>query len=105
MTNKFGLSEETVGKIYEYFRQNKDIKKVMLYGSRAKGTFSVGSDIDFAIWADSLISTAKIQDDLNELSTPYHFDVINYQNITNKNLQKSIDNSGIIFYEHRNPNQ
>ena len=82
----------------EYFQSKKDVKKVVIYGSRAKGTYKNGSDIDLAIWSDK-DDTTEIVAELDELPTPYMFDVTNYKTLTHENLKKSIDRDGIVFYE------
>ena len=97
MSNNFGLPERTINEILDYFKTKSEIEKVVIYGSRAKGTFHNGSDIDFAIWIKNG-NISSIADDLNELQTPFKFDVVNYNSITHQGLKNSIDNDGIIFY-------
>jgi len=96
--NKFGLSDETIKKLTDYFSSKEEIEKVLIFGSRAKGNYSNGSDIDFAIFTDKS-SVSGIIAQLDELPTPYKFDVINYKTLTHKGLKSSIDNDGILFYE------
>ena len=97
--NNFGLPERTINELKKYFKNKPEIKKVFIYGSRAKGTFKNGSDIDFAIWADNNTNFNKIYSELDDLPTPYKFDVTDYQNISNDNLKKSIDLDGKLFYQ------
>ena len=101
MTEKFGLSKRTIDELLDYFRSKSNIKKVVLYGSRAKNTFKTGSDIDFAIWTDIPNLTSSILDELENLPTPYKFDVTDYNSLDNDNLKQSINNFGILFYEKR----
>ncbi len=49
MNNKFGLPERTIRELLEYFESKPKIERVA-YSSRAKDTYKVGSDIDFAVW-------------------------------------------------------
>ena len=98
MNNKFGLSERTIKELLEYFKTKSEIEKVVVYGSRAKGTYKNGSDIDFAIWSDE-DNISKIATELDELPLPYMFDVTDYKILTHENLKKSIDIDGIIFYK------
>ena len=98
MNNNFGLPERTITELLEYFRTRPEIEKVVVYGSRAKGTYRKGSDIDFAIWSDKE-NISQIVSDLDELPTPYMFDVINYKILSHENIKKSIDNDGIVFYK------
>jgi predicted nucleotidyltransferase len=43
---KFGLKDETIQKICDVFTRYPQVEKAILYGSRAKGNFHNGSDID-----------------------------------------------------------
>ena len=50
--NEFGLSERHMEIIRGIYSQFPQIESVILYGSRAKGNFKPGSDIDMTIVAD-----------------------------------------------------
>ena len=99
MNNNFGLPERTINEILEYFKTKKEIEKVIIFGSRTKGTYNIGSDIDFAVFTDNPNIISTVADDLYELQTPYKFDVINYNSLSNEKLKNNIDNEGKIFYE------
>ncbi len=45
----FGLSDEDIEKINDVFSSFYEVDRVVLYGSRAKGNYRKGSDIDFTI--------------------------------------------------------
>ncbi len=47
----FGLPQATIDLLRDYFLHIPKIEKVVIYGSRAKGKFEQGSDIDFAFSA------------------------------------------------------
>lgn len=98
MSNSFGLPERTVNELLEFFKKKAEIQKVIIYGSRAKGTYKNGSDIDFAIWSDKE-NVLEIASELDDLPTPYMFDVTNYKTLSHENLKKSIDRDGIVFYK------
>ena len=98
MDNKFGLPERTINELLEYFKTKPEIEKVVIYGSRAKNTYKNGSDIDFAIWSDK-DNISEIAAELDELPTPYMFDVTNYKTLSHKNLKNSIDKDGLVFYK------
>ena len=98
--NNFGLPQRTIDELTEYFKSKPEIEKVVIYGSRAKGNFRNGSDIDFAIFSDDEEYFYRIAGDLDDLPTPYKFDVINYKSLTNNdNIKKSVDEFGKVFYE------
>lgn len=97
--NNFGLPNRTINELIEYFSNKTDIKKVVIFGSRAKGTYNNGSDIDFAIITDNHNDFHRIADELDQLPTPYKFDIIDYKTLSNKKMLESIDKFGQIFYE------
>ncbi len=98
MENTFGLPKITVDELLNYFKTKPEIKLVKIYGSRAKGTFHNGSDIDLAIWTDENTDISRISGELYDLPTPYKFDVTDYKTLTHQNLKNSIDREGIVFY-------
>lgn len=98
--NEFGLSEKTTNILTEFFQKFPEIEEVKIYGSRAKGNYKKGSDIDFALFGDiNFRLLSKISGKLDELPTPYKFDVTDYNTITNENLKDHIDRIGKIFYK------
>jgi predicted nucleotidyltransferase len=75
-----------------------EITDVVIFGSRAKGTFRKGSDIDLAVKGENisfqLVNTLKTK--FNQiLSIPYHIDVVHYESISNADLIDHIDRVGI----------
>ena len=52
--NRFGLKSETIAEINQIFSTYSEISKVVLYGSRAKGNYKNGSDIDLTLISDRL---------------------------------------------------
>ncbi len=89
----FGLRDEDIEQIKKILMSNK-IKKAILFGSRAKGNYKVGSDIDIAIEGD----VNKVSYALNEESNlAYFFDVVNIKNIKNSNLIEHIKRVGIVL--------
>ena len=46
---KFGLSDTVIKELQDVFRRHANIKKVLIFGSRSKGTYREGSDIDLAV--------------------------------------------------------
>ena len=100
--NNFGLPERTIKELINYFKRTPEISKVKLYGSRAKGTFHNGSDIDLAIWSTNETKLSSIKAELEDLPTPYRFDITNYKTLTNEALKNSIDKDGIVIYSITN---
>ena len=76
----------------------------MLFGSRAKGTFSPASDIDIALFGRELAPAdlADLKARIEETTIPQMVDLLLYQTITNEALQKEITEQGIAWYRRRN---
>lgn len=99
--NEFGLSEEAMKWILRVIGVFPEIEEVIIFGSRAKGTYKPGSDIDFAIKGNlpDFSYPEKLRSMLEEgLYLPYFFDVLDYSKIKNPELKDHIDCVGKIFY-------
>lgn len=77
-----------------------NIEKVILFGSRAIGSYKPTSDIDLAIIGKkvdlSLIFLLNHQ--LDQLPIIQSFDLLFYNKTENQNLLKHIENQGIEIY-------
>lgn len=96
----FGLPETVLKLLHNYFVAHPQIVTVYIYGSRAMNRETPGSDIDLAIITTSEKDiSGSVKADLEELPTPYLFDVMDYQRITHTPLREHIDRVGIILYQ------
>ncbi len=93
----FGLPDRTIKAIREFFSRYPEIEEVKIYGSRALGTYERGSDIDFAIYSKEDL-TAELLSGLDELPTPYIFDVTDYNSLKHQKLKEHIDKYAKTFY-------
>ena len=100
MDNLYGLKAETIHKIKTVFAQYSQVDRVILYGSRAKGNFKAGSDIDLTIQGVNLTHSdlSAIENQLEELLLPYKIDLSFYGNIDNAELLDHIQRCGHVFY-------
>ena len=102
MENVFGLAEQDLAYIVEVIGEFPEIRKAAVFGSRAKGTFKKGSDIDIAIFGEEISFTtiAGLHDKLEEQSPmPYFFDIVDYTHSTHQELKQHIDRVGKIIVE------
>lgn len=102
---RFGLPPLTIERIQQVFAEFPEVEKATLYGSRAKGTFKPGSDIDLTLSGASLTSDlrAKIVSRLDDLLLPYTIDLSLYDEIAHGPLRDHIKRVGVIFYERNTP--
>lgn len=98
---KFGLTEETISKINSVFKIHAEINEAILYGSRAKGIFRNGSDIDLTLKGNDLSKSliSILNTEIDELNTPYLIDISIYNLLNSKDLEEHIDRVGMIFYK------
>ncbi|WP_303851156.1 nucleotidyltransferase family protein [Seleniivibrio woodruffii] len=95
---RFGLKEETIKAINDVFAQYPQIKKAVVFGSRAKGNYRDGSDIDICLFGDIELSLLhRIEESLDELYLPYTVDLVVYDRIQNQDLKEHIDRVGVGF--------
>jgi predicted nucleotidyltransferase len=97
----FGLKEDTINKINSVFKKYEEIEKVILYGSRAKGNYQIGSDIDLTIIDNNLSFSQlmKIETELDDLLLPYKIDLSKLSDISNADLIEHIKRIGVVFFE------
>lgn len=98
---KYGLKEEQWEMLRNVFAKNPRIEKVILYGSRAKGTYKPFSDVDITLVGkelsmNDLLDTTNAIDDL---LLPYMFDVSLYHNLKSPELLDHISRRGVIIYQ------
>lgn len=97
-----GLSSEEVRSLCNVLRTFPSVQKAVLFGSRAKETFSEGSDVDLAVKGCSELDATRVSVVLNEETTlPYFFDVVVYETIQSRDLIEHIDRVGIKIYEQQ----
>ncbi len=99
-----GLSDTVVNQIQQVMAENPKIGKAVLYGSRAKGNYRNGSDIDLTLIADNetsltLDSIYQLDEQLDALFLPYSFDLSILAEVDNPNLVAHIQRVGVIFYQ------
>ena len=97
----FGLNNETLEKINKTLSKYPEIDQAVIYGSRAKGNYKPGSDIDLTIKGKDLSLTKlnKICIEIDDLMLPYTFDLSIYHQIDNTDLIEHINRVGKIFYQ------
>lgn len=97
---QFGLKDADLEAMRAVLAQFPAITKAIIYGSRAKGNYKPGSDIDLALIGDdlSLSTLFAIEIALDELLLPNKVDLSLYSHIENSDLLAHIDRVGQVFY-------
>lgn len=100
----FGLDTITLDKLNAVFKNYPEIEEVIIYGSRAKGNYREGSDIDITL--KGIHVTDKTRSNvwlgIDDLNTPYLFDISVYNTLTSLSLIEHINRVGKTFYKKVN---
>ena len=98
---RFGLSETVIKELQEVFRHYANIEKVLIFGSRSKGNYRAGSDIDLAVIGKD-VDYNQLLDiicEIEELELLYSVDLLDYQKKKGTPIGDHIDRVGQIFYQ------
>ena len=98
---QYGLPDRTLETLNAIFTKYPGIVQVVLYGSRAKGKYRTGSDIDISLKTnDSFTRTdmLRIAGDFDDSDMPYFVDVSIYNKLSNPDLKAHIDRVGKVLY-------
>lgn len=97
---RFGLCGATLASLRAVFEAHPGVRRVVVYGSRAKGCARPGSDIDLAIDAPGLPFTEflRIEQELDDLNLPYELDLALLEQIESADLRDHIDRVGQLLW-------
>ena len=92
-----GLTEEEISKLVGVIRECEKVKEIILYGSRAKGTFKKFSDIDMTLKGEGLKreDLYPMLERIDDLYLPYEIDLSIYSDLGYQPLIEEIDRYGL----------
>jgi uncharacterized protein len=99
---KFGLSEATIEKIQAVLACHPQVETAVLYGSRAKGNYKPGSDIDLTLYGGEELTLRvllRLMSEMDDLLLPYTIDLSIFHTIDDPDLIDHIERVGAPFYE------
>jgi predicted nucleotidyltransferase len=98
---RFGLSQDAIDRIRAVFAAHPEVEKAILYGSRAKGGYRNGSDIDLTLHGNRLDDRILMDllGELDDLLLPYTIDLSIFAALHHPALEDHIRRVGRIFYE------
>jgi predicted nucleotidyltransferase len=102
MTLRFGLKEAIIQKICGVFAKHPPVEKAILYGSRAKGNYKNGSDIDLTLLGGdglTLDELHRIMGEIDDLLLPYTIDLSIFHQVSDPDVIEHIRRVGVVFYE------
>ena len=98
---RFGLSDTVIKELQDVFRRHANIKKVLIFGSRSRGNYRAGSDIDLAVIGNDIDynQLLSILCEIDDLELLYSVDLLDYQKKKGTSIGDHIDRVGQVFYE------
>jgi predicted nucleotidyltransferase len=83
------------------FKRHPEVERATLFGSRAKGNFREGSDIDLALEGDALEGRhlATMLGELEETLIPQKVDLLLKKTLRHQELMDHIERAGVVFYD------
>jgi predicted nucleotidyltransferase len=95
-----GLSAATVTAINGVLAQFPEVERAVLFGSRAKGNFKPGSDIDLTLFGAQLTAATQgnLAEALDGLLLPYTIDLSRFDQLNQAALREHIERVGQEFY-------
>ena len=95
----FDLDERLIQGI-QRIGQNYAIKRIVLFGSRARGDHKPASDIDLAVYIlPEFESRGRMSSEFDDLNTLLKIDVVYINGHTDPDLLKNIEREGVFLYE------
>ena len=91
-----GIKQTVIDEII-HLAESYQVKKVILFGSRARGDFREKSDIDLAVQGGDYQRFSLAVDD--ETSTLLKYDIVLLDGAVQEELRKVIGEEGLIIYE------
>jgi predicted nucleotidyltransferase len=106
---RFGLSANVTAAIQSVLARHPNVRRAVLYGSRAKGNYKPGSDIDLTLFAAEgrqidHRELADILDEVDDLLLPYTLDLSNFDALDHAELKAHIERVGKVFYDRGDEN-
>ncbi|MBI2266302.1 MAG: nucleotidyltransferase domain-containing protein [Armatimonadetes bacterium] len=99
---RFGLKDATIQKMHFVLARYPQVEEAILYGSRAKGNYKNGSDIDLTLRGGAELTLNvmyAIIEELDDLLLPYTVDLSILANIRDPDLLAHIERVGVSFYK------
>lgn len=95
-----GLKEKHRKAIIDILSANERVERVVLFGSRAMGTFTPTSDVDIVLYGAELTPTdrSKLAAAIDELPMPQQVDLLLHKSIKKRELLDHIEKHGVEWW-------
>ncbi len=100
VSSTFGLTTRDLQTIANIFRKHPAVHEVYVFGSRAKGSYQPGSDIDLAIMNEGVNAQelSRMRAAFEDSLLPYFVDLVNFPALKHTELKAHIQRVGKVIY-------
>ena len=101
---EFGLKDNEINALREALASIPEVEEAIIYGSRARGTNKLASDIDITLKGKSLtyLQLALLDAKIDDLYLPYFVDLSLFSMLRNEDLIDNIVREGKVLYRNEN---
>ncbi|MBR1514015.1 MAG: nucleotidyltransferase domain-containing protein [Bacteroidales bacterium] len=99
---EFGLKQNEITALREALASIPEVEEAIIYGSRARGTNRVSSDIDITLKGSNLtyLQLALLDAKIDDLYLPYFVDLSLFSMLRNADLIESIEREGKVIFRN-----
>ena len=99
--SEFGIAPKSLASLRAILESEAKVERAILYGSRAKGSYRPGSDIDLTLEGPGLSFTelARLATQFDESEIPYTIDLSVRDHITDPALREHIARVGLVLFQ------
>ena len=97
----FGLDPQIIASTRQILSRHSGIERAIIYGSRAKGTYRRGSDIDLTLVGTTLTYDDLVQiiQEFDDSLIPYKIDLSLWHFIRDPAVRSHIERRGKVLYD------
>ena len=98
---RFGLNDIELQALCSVLASMPEVEEAIIYGSRARGTNHIASDIDITLKGNELtyLQLALLDAKIDDLYLPYFVDLSLFSMLKNPDLLESIGREGKVLYK------
>ena len=99
---QFGLNDMELQALRDVLASIPEVDEAIIYGSRARGTNRIASDIDLTLKGKALtyMQLALLDAKIDDLYLPYFVDLSLFSMLKNPDLLESINREGKVLYKN-----
>ena len=98
---RFGLNDIELQALCSVLASMPEVEEAIIYGSRARGTNHIASDIDITLKGNELtyLQLALLDAKIDDLYLPYFVDLSLFSMLKNPDLLENINREGKVLYK------